>query len=241
MLSPDQEQLIISEIERRYAERSHPYYLAELGQFFRSQGIAIPAGKRFKDFLSEIFQGRLVVVQDPNVPAKIAIALLHNREQVQQQLTEPFLSAPGHSPIEVNRLPFSLIAAFCKKPDSGNRVYYRTVHPCRYAVGSLAPNDSYVEIDEQFRQSIPEGTSVHELSSEVKQEIYHRISEWAAAQNINLETMYVGERGRLQSSGSNRMIPISNALQRLIAAQEPELRKRIQVPGDIVLALMSLE
>ena len=241
MLAEDKEQLVINEIQRHYKERVQPYYLAELGGFFRSEGIEVPTGKRFKDFLSENFPNRLVIVQDPTVPAKIAIALPDNRELVQQQLAGRFLPASGRPPIEVNRLPFSLIAAFGQKPGPGDRVYYRTVRPCRYAIGSVAPDDSYVEIGEQFRQSVPEGTSVHGLSSGVKQEVYRHIDDWAAAQDINLETIYVDERERSPSSGSNRGIPTSNALQRLIEAQEAELRKRIQIPGDIALALMRLE
>ena len=241
LLSKEQEQLVMDEIRRHYSEHSQPYYLAGLGQFFQSKSITVPTGKQFKDFLSETFPGRLVVVQDPTVPAKIAIALLEQQEQVQQQLAGRILPTPGHPPIEVNRLPFSLIAAFCQKPGSDDRVYYRTVRPCRYVIGSGAPDHSYVEIDEQFRRSIPEGTSVHGLSSEVKQEIYRRISEWAATKSVDLETIYVVERGRLPSPGTSRGIPISNALQRLIEAQEPDLRKRIQVPGDIALALMRLE
>ena len=241
MLSEDKEQLVINEIRRHYKERTQPYYLAELGKFVRSEGIEVPAGKRFKHFLSENFRSDLVIVQDPAVPAKIAVALLDNSEQVQQQLAGRFLSALGRPPFEVKRLPFSLIAAFCQNPGPGDRVYYRTVRPCRYAIGSAAPDDSYVEIGEQFRQSVPEGTSVHALSSGVKQEVYRRIDEWAAAQNINLETIYVGERERSPSSGTNRGIPISNALQRLIEAQDAELRKRIQIPSDIALALMRLE
>lgn len=233
--------MVINEIQRHYEERTQPYYLAELGQFFQSNGIEVPAGKRFKDFLSENLQSDLVVVQDPTVPAKIAIALVDNREQIQQQLEGRFEPAPGRPPIEVNRLPFSLIAAFCQKPVPGDRVYYRPVPPCRYVIATAAPDDSYVEIGEEFRQSVPGGTPVHAIPIGVRQEIYHRIDEWAAAQNINLKTIYMGERGRSPSSSANRGIPVSNALQRLIEAQEAGLRKSIRIPGDIALALMRLE
>ena len=241
MLSEDTKKLVINEIQRHYAEQTQPYYLAELGLFFRSEGIEVPDGKRFKDFLSENFQSVLAIVQDPTVPAKVAMALLDNREQVQQQLAGRFMSAPGRPPIEVNRLPFSLIAAFCQKPVPSDRVYYRPVPPCRYVIASAAPDDSYVEIGDEFRQSVPGGTPVHAIPSGVRQEIYHRIDEWAAAQNINLETIYMGERGRSPSSSANRGIPVSNALQRLIEAQEAGLRKSIRIPGDIALALMRLE
>ena len=241
MLSEGNKQLVVDEIQKHYEEQAQPYYLAKLGQFLRSVEIEVPAGKRLKDFLTETFQDRLVVVQDSAVPARIAIAPPDNSEQVQEQLAGRFLPTPGRPPIEVNRLPFSLIAAFCQMPKSGLRVFYRTIRPSRYAIGLVAPDHTYIEIEDDFRQPVPEGTSIHELSMESKQGIYRRISEWAAIHNVNLEATYVNEKGGTSISGINRRIPISNALERLVEAQEPELRKRIHVPGDIALVLMRIE
>ena len=241
LLTEDQAQLVLDEVRRHYQEQSQPYYLAELGQFFRSKDVAVPAGKRFKGFLLEAFRGRLEIVQDSLVPARIAIALPENREQVQQQLAGRLLATPDGPPIEVNRLPFSLIAAFYQQPESGNRVYYRTVRPFRYAIAPMPPDDSFVEVDEQFRQSPPVGTSIREISSDARQETYRRIGEWAATKAIDLENIYVHREARLPSSSTRHALSMSNALQRLIEAQEPEIRKRIQVPGDIALALMRME
>ena len=241
MLAEDKMQIVIDEIQKHYDEQTQPYYLAELGQFFKSKNIEIPAGKRFKDFLAESFRGRLVVVQDPDVPARIAIALPDKSEHVQEQLAGRFLTTPGRPPIEVNRLPFSLIAAFCQKPNPSLSVYYRTIRPTRYAIESLAPDSSYIEIADNFRLLVPEGMSIHELPNEFKQDIYRRISEWAAINSVNLEAIYVKEKGRTSISDINRRILISNALQRLIEAQEPELRKRVHIPGDIALLLMGIE
>lgn len=240
MLSDDKRQLVIDEVQRHYDKEKQPYYLAELGQFFRSKNIEIPSGKQFKDFLAESFQSHLVVVQDPDVRARIAIALPDRSEQVQEQLAGRFSSTEGRPPIAVNRLPFSLIAAFCQKPTSGLRVFYRTIHPTRYVIASVAPDDFFVEIGETFRQHPPAGTSVHALPIEFRQDIYRRISEWAAIQNVNLEAIYVDEGRRTSIPRIDSRITISNALQRLIEAQEPEIRKRMYVPGDIALALMQI-
>ena len=129
MLSEDQKKLVIDEIKQHYSELTQPYYLAELGLFFRSNCIEIPDGIRLKDFLAKNFQDQLVIVQDPTVHARIAIATPDKRDQVREQLAGRFLTTPGQPPIEVNRLPFSLIAAFCQKPNFGNRVYFRAVRP----------------------------------------------------------------------------------------------------------------
>ena len=241
MLTEDQAKVVLNEVQRHYQERSEPYYLAALGQFFRSKNVAVPAGKRFKDFLSETFRGRIEIVQDPLVPARIAIALPESREQVQQQLAGRMLTTPESPPIEVNRLPFSLIAAFYQQPESGNRVYYHTARPFRYVVALVPPDESFIEVDERFRQPLPVGMSIREISGDAKQEAYRRILEWAATKEIDLKTIYVRGEGRVPNGGTRRAPSISNALQRLIEAQEPGIRKRIQVPGDIALALMRME
>ena len=68
--STDIDQVIIEAVQNHYKEKDSPYYLAELGEFFRSQDISIPDGVRFKDYLKSRFHGSLVVVQDANYPAK---------------------------------------------------------------------------------------------------------------------------------------------------------------------------
>ena len=241
MLSDDQKKIVIEEVQKHYDEQSQPFYLAELGQFFRTHDIAIPAGKRFKDFLAESFQDRLVVVQDPNVPARIAISIPDKKAQVQGQLADRFPVTPSGPPMEVNRLPFSLIAAFCQKPSAGLRVFYRVTRPGRYFIGLTAPDDTYIEISDDLRIPLPEGMSLHEVTGEIRQGIYRRIAEWSKTQNVSLEAVYVVERGRTSVDTRNRHVPLSNALTRLIEAQEPEFRKKINVPGDIALTLMNIE
>lgn len=97
-----------------------------------------------------------------------------------------------------------------------------------------------LKIDEQFRRQIPKERSIHDLPAGVKQNIYRRISEWAVARNVDLESIYLDRRRRPPGSRVGHRMLATNALQRLIEAQEPEIR-RIQVPGDIVLIPMYLE
>lgn len=46
LCSEDQEQLVIDEVQKHYKNRQSPYYLAELGKFFRTQKIEVPVGVR---------------------------------------------------------------------------------------------------------------------------------------------------------------------------------------------------
>ena len=70
--------------------------------------------------------------------------------------------------------------------------------------------------------------------------IYERIDKWADANSIDQRDLYYdsGKKAPVltrQMGGAEE-----NALQRLIDAQEPELRGRIRIPGDIASALMRL-
>ena len=240
LCSEDQEQLVIDEVQKHYKNRQSPYYLAELGKFFRTQKIEVPVGVRFKDFLKSRFDGSLLILQDPIVPAKIAIAPPEEQERVLQQLTGRYSETPGDSGINVTRLPFALVAAFCIKSISHNQVYFRTVRPFRYVTGLAAPDDTYIEIDEEFRSTSLVAMSVHNLSPDEKQEIYRRIIQWASAKGVDLRTFYHETRVESVRNTSKPGALAANALQRLVEAQEPELRKRIQIPGDVAIALMRL-
>ena len=84
LTSQDTDQLIIRAIQDHYGEHETPYYLAELGKFFRSHNIEIPNGVRFKDYLIGRFHGRLSVIQDDDNPARIAISLPEHEPKVRQ-------------------------------------------------------------------------------------------------------------------------------------------------------------
>ena len=240
-MSPDnQDQLVVDEVRRHYKDSDSPYYLSGLGQFFRAQDIEIPTGVRFKDFLKSRFQDRLSVVQDPDVPAKIAIAPLENVEDVQQQLKPQVPVVGTSSQVDVNRIPFALITAFCIRPGIGERVYFRTARPYRYVVGQAAPDETYLEIDEEDRPSRLAGSSIHGLSAADKQEIYERIEEWARANNLDLRDFYYGN-GRAQIKGAlSTGAPATSALRRLVEAQTSEMKKQILIPGDVAIMLSEL-
>ena len=84
MSTQDLDKLVIDEVQGHYRDKDSPYYLAELGNFFRVHKLDIPEGIRFKDFLKSLFAGRLLVLQNPDNPVKIAVAPPEKRERVRQ-------------------------------------------------------------------------------------------------------------------------------------------------------------
>ena len=241
MSSRDKDQLVIEEVKNHYRDKDSPYYLAELGKFFRLNNIDVPNGVRFKDYLKSRFNDQLVIVQDPDAPAKIAITPPEKQLRVSQQLLRQYSASSDDARIDHSRLPFALIAAFCKLPLPGTRIYFRVTKPFRYETRMQVSDDNYIEIEDQFRPLPLAGKSVHELSHGDKQTIYEYIENWAAQKGIDLRDLYYdrGAESTRQTEGFTDAK--ANALQRLINAQEPELKTRIRIPGDIASILMRLQ
>lgn len=238
--SDNQDQLVIEEVRRHYSNKKTPYLLADLGVFFRANDIEVPAGVRFKDHLKSRFGDQISIIQDTDVPAKIAVATPGEEDGVRRQLAGRPGEATSGATIDFGRLPFSLISAFCVRRTQGSQIYFRPVRPYRYFVGSTAPDDTYVLIDEDFRPPHLEGLFFQDLSDEGKYEIHGSIEKWARAKNIDLRTIYFDAISGLFGRESAPSATSSNALQRLVEAQAPELRRRITIPGDIAVALMRL-
>ncbi len=236
----DTDQLVIKAVENHYQEEDSPYYLAELGKLFREKDIDIPEGVRFKDYLRSRFHGSLVIVQDDHTPARIAVATLDKEASVRQQLSGQLPPVPGDSGLDHMRFPFSLIAAFCKIPLPNTQVYFRITRPFRYVTFMDAPDDNnYVAIDDKFRPPKLAGKSVHGLSDSDKGLLYKCIEEWAEANSVDLRQLYY-DRAALPAVARAQSGTRRNALQRLIDAQDPDLKGRIKIPGDIASVLMDV-
>ena len=240
MSSQDTDQLIIESVHHHYEENDSPYYLAKLGEFFRANNIATPVGVRFSDYLKSRFHGRLDIIQDEQVPAKIAIAPIDLRQRVLGQLSDQSSHPVGNSEVDYTRLPLALIAAFCKLPLPGSQVYFRVVKPFRYQTGTRQPNSDFVEIDERFRPAALANRSVYDLSLDEKRRIFQCIRKWAEANSVELGSLYYDSRSRPVASMGKPSGDGTNALERLISAQDPELRDRFRIPADIASKLMQL-
>jgi hypothetical protein len=239
-MTPEDIKTVYDEVKRHYGTTSHPYYLSEIGTFMRDNGISKPNGVPLKDHLSEIFEDRLFVVQDPAVRARATIATPEMKDQVTSQIVGKGQAALGINDVDYRRLPFALSAAFCKSPADGKRLFFRTVQPFRYDLLSEHPNSAYVEIGQEFLLPSLWGKDANSLSEEERLEINKKIGDWARAKSINLQSLYVKQGDRNAVPMMQKNLSSENALQRLIAAQDSELRGRIRIPLDLADALMRI-
>jgi hypothetical protein len=240
-MTPDEIEKIYREVKEHYDGSSHPYYLSRVGTFMAENKISKAPSVSLKDYLSEIFKERLPIVQDPTVPARVAITTPETKEQVTAQIVGKSQAALGISEVDHRRLPFALLAAFCKPLTEGKRLFFRTAQPFRYHADFERPADpTYIEIDPDFLIPSLWGKDAKSLSEEERVEINRKIGEWSRNKSINLQSLYVKQGDRDLAPRGQRTLSSDNALQRLIAAQDPELRDRIRIPLDIADALMRI-
>jgi hypothetical protein len=239
MPTEDVARSITSEVERHYRENDRPYYLAELGTFLRKQNIKIPAGIQLKEFLKKELAGQVDIVQNQTVPGRIAVTTPNKRERVAEQIAVHYRLATPQGMIDYRQLPFSLVAAFCKVPDEGRRLFFHTAWPFRYETKAEAPNDTYVEIERTFQPSSLQGANVHTLSDKDKSIILQRIIEWARAKSIDLRSLCAGEATLRPDAAISREAP-RNALQRLLTVQDPGMESKLRIPLDIAALLARL-
>ena len=233
MSTSETDELILKAVVDHYREQDSPFYLADLGQFLQFRKIVIPDGSRLKDYLAANFQGRLVVIQDPETPARIAVATPDNLERVRRRLSKRSLSQRDDRGIAFERLPNSLVAAFCKIPPPNTDVYFRVVPPFRYDTFVYQPDHGYTLIGPEHRPSEFAGRTAAALTDNERRTIFGFIVNWAEANSIDLQSLYYDHPRRLKQTQEVR-----NALQRLIDAQDTDFRTRMKIPGDIAAILM---
>ena len=234
----NQDDPLIQAVENHYKDApDRPLYASELGKTVREKGIHMPPGVTVLNYIRSMYEGRLCVVQDPDVPARIAIAQPNNQTKIAQLISGRGLveSAPE---TEFRRLPFALTAAFCRAPTKGKKLFFATRRPFRYVSEAAPPNSDYVEIEEDYQPPDLRGLDAHQLSEDQRLIVYSSIARWALAKNIRLSDFYV-----ITPASTARNTPIHsssrNALERFIGAQDDDIKSRIKIPMDIAQLLMN--
>ena len=102
------------------------------------------------------------------------------------------------------------------------------------------PGEDFIEIEGKSRSPSLAGKNLHALSRSDRQAIYQQIEEWADANSVDLRSIYYDRVGNTASGRASSTERNINALQRLIHAQDPAIRREFRIPGDIADILMGL-
>lgn len=212
-----------------YEAKSTPLLLSRLGAILRKKELwPIPGaeGKTLKHVIGEANDPDLQIVRDQKFPAFIAVTTEAAKEVVEQSIERRHRRV-SHIP-DLEALPRSVVLAFCVKHDAGGKIFLSIKPPFKYCFEIPEEDDPsmYVPVDDKYRRPGLKFTNINELEVLDHTDLQSKIATWSLDKGISLELFY-----KAVSASP------SNALERLIAAQQPGISEKLMIPSDIALFL----
>jgi hypothetical protein len=154
------------------------------------------------------------------------------RADVEAQIAERF----GQSevvPVRLEDIAKPVLLAFCVSVQN-QPVYVKRTKPFRYEVGSIPPEraSDYIFVDPEFRRPGLRIDHPHLLSHSDKKDLESLIQKWAISHGIQVEQFSRLEPEEKEMTDGGR-----SALDRLLAAQPPDVAQRMMIPADIAQIL----
>ena len=170
-------------------------------------------------------------VPDPDARSFIAIVLRGEEARAQAAIAERYKI------FFLRGLPRTVILAFTIDMAAGLAMYLRLSPRPLYQVAAETPGDDFIPVEEEFR--IP-GLVVERLSDleeDAIAQLSAKIRNWCDRHSIAPETLRGRRVAPPRAEGTPPTPKTGSALERLFAAQPPELAAKMIVPMDIALAL----
>lgn len=233
-ISPeDFRERVKAKVLAHYATTRVPLLLASLGaEIEREDAWPTNRGQQSLKQLIEEFSPELGIVRDKHSPAYIAVVTPDVRADVEAQIAQRF----GEN--EVPRLRLEDIAkpvllAFCVNVETQS-VYVKRTRPFRYEVGAvlLERASDYILVEPEYRRPGLRIDNPQLLSPQDRKDLESRIQRWATVHGIRMEQF-----SRLDTNEREAVESGRTALDRLLAAQPPDVASRVMIPADIAQLL----
>ena len=234
-VTPEEFQQRVKELVRtHYAGNRTPLLLAHLGlQIEKLQAWPSDRGQRnLKQLITETCEPELQIVWDKRSPAYIAVVTPEVRSEIESQIATR-LGSTAASQVRLEDIAWPVLLAFCVNIQN-QPVYIKRTRPFRYEVGSI-PADrvtEYVLVETEFRRPGLRIDHPDQLPISERRDLESLIQRWAAVHG--LETDQFSKREQDEKVGSETG---KTALDRLLAAQPPDLAQRLMIPADIAQIL----
>lgn len=240
--------MIEAEITKRvlahYAESTDVLLLSDLGVALREASLWPQEGvnRTLTEFVDSIPD--VTVMRDPNQRAYVLVV-----PAGQEALGDEAIRARANTRF-LRNLPRAILVAFCLDQASNVPVHVTREPPFRYIIGAPPTDVPVVPLDPEFRTPGLFIDSVDDLDPSEAAELEDNVRRWADKHNISLSmlTSY-GRRSTVSSNFGgphvpSERLPISatakysvTALDRLLAAQVPDVAVRLNIPIDIAVTL----
>jgi len=215
-LTSDQTQAILAIVE----EYGGSVHLSNLGAKLKKQGVEIE--EKLRAAVESI--PSLTVQQHPEIREKILV--LYKDKEAEADIFAPLDDSVKPT---IKKLYNSIIAAFCYSPEDDQYVYLEKKKPFKFSIQQdISANTSSVQIPVELLASDLSDKQPKDFTEEEAVSLVQKIKQWASSNNIHFESML--RKGQPKQG---------NALQRLLDAQQADVKKRIVIPGDIIEILIN--
>jgi hypothetical protein len=215
---------LVNTITQHYATTGTPLLLSRLGQLH--PGLLKEIKQAFPSLAAAVQAAgpeRLVIVRPAGGGGgQETVAPTDLGATVEKTLNENSATLKSHG-AAFDSLPFPIRLAFCLRNEAGEHIAVRLVPPFRYdritSLDLLRP--SYVVVADEFRRP---GLILTTANAQEKEGLWRSFLAWTESVGVDPGSFTRGDR--------------PTALQRLLAAQDPAILARLNIPADIAALLL---
>ena len=217
-----------------YAANRTPLLLAHLGaEIEKGDEWPTDRGQRnLKQLITETCAPDLQIVRDRRSPAYIAVVTADVRADVEAQIADRFAETDA-VPVRLEEIVKPVLLAFCVNVQN-QPVYVKRTKPFRYEVGSIPPDRAadYLLVEPEYRRPGLRIDHPQLLPLSDRKNLESLIQKWAAVHGVQVEQFSRIDQDEREPSEAGR-----SALDRLLAAQSPDVAQRMMIPADIAQTL----
>ena len=214
-------------VEDHYARTDAPLLLSRLGQLRADLRRAIvDARKSFASVIRDHAQGRLEIIADDHRPGAEVVVVPSKREAVEARILAD-AAASAAAAKAFDDLPVPIRLAFCVASGEED-VYVTTTSPFRYekVPKGERPSPASILVERKLRRP---GLDLRTATTSDKRTLWTSFSQWAASQGVDQASFVVAAE-----------TASTNALSRLLEAQDHDALGRLRIPADIAVILLGL-
>lgn len=175
----------------------------------------------------------LSLVRDEEAKAFIAIVLAGDESIAHAAI------ANRHRRAFLKEVSRALLAAFTIHVDSGKQIYVHLQPKLRFSIRDEPMQDG-IPVDADLRVPEVDASDVRNLDLEEVAKLDSNIREWCQRHGVEHSSI-TWKQERNVSSSTVDSAHSSNALERLYAAQEQSITKRLVIPFDIAIELSRMK
>jgi hypothetical protein len=209
--------------------------LSSLGFALKDRGYwPDPSDSRTLNDIAESTPG-VTVVRDKEAPAFIPVVIEGEEASAQEAISD------HKRRLFLRTLPRALLLAFTLEIANGQYMSVQLEPRVAYRGGPQI-DEGWLPVEGEYRRSQLDIRNLKEFSPAQVEDLVGAVRSWCAARNIAPESIVRKQaewarRSREVHDETPSGVAKSSALERLFAAQDPEIAKRLAIPMDIALAL----